>query len=239
MIPRKWSEQEVQYLKDNYLSLTARQLAEDLNRGYDGVKKKMKTEIYDKNETLGVDALPGFRVVPASPLHAVNSEGIVLRIRTHKPIKPSLNKKGYLQVCLQGAKSYRIHRLVAELFIPNPEQKPQVNHIDGNKLNNSVENLEWVTNQENKDHAISNGLWDNISEKIAVRQKGAGNSSAKLSETDVLDIYERLRNGEPVGEIAKFYGVNHSNISAIKSGKSWGHLYHDYFKVQRPERDGS
>jgi len=64
-----------------------------------------------------------------------------------------LSPKGYARVNLDG-KVYFVHRVIAEHFIPNPEQKPQINHIDGNKLNNAAANLEWVTNQENRDHAV-------------------------------------------------------------------------------------
>lgn len=63
--------------------------------------------------------------------------------------------KGYLRVYLSKngkRKHHKVHRLVARAFIPNPENKPQVNHIDGNKKNNSITNLEWVTDEENKEH---------------------------------------------------------------------------------------
>ena len=64
---------------------------------------------------------------------------------------------GYMQVKVSGKQIY-VHRLVAQAFIPNPDNKPQVNHKDGNKANNNVNNLEWVTNKENISHAYENSL---------------------------------------------------------------------------------
>lgn len=75
--------------------------------------------------------------------------------------KPRIGKNGYLYVNLfkgSKGKTKKIHRLVAETFIPNPDNLPQVNHIDGNKLNNSIDNLEWVTASENVKHALRIGL---------------------------------------------------------------------------------
>lgn len=80
------------------------------------------------------------------------------------------NKQGYKVVNLKG-KLYYIHRLVAEAFIPNIANKPQINHIDGNKLNNKVDNLEWCTNSENIKHAYKIGLKEYKEEKISLNQK--------------------------------------------------------------------
>lgn len=79
-------------------------------------------------------------------------------------LKPSKNKKGYLQVSLsknKNRKTISIHRLVAQTFIDNPNNLPQVNHIDGNKLNNCVDNLEWCTNEYNMKESIKLGLRKN------------------------------------------------------------------------------
>jgi hypothetical protein len=221
----KWTKDEIQFLVDNHPKLTTKEMAINLGRDYSSTKRKVKRFVLDLQD--GV--LPeGFVVIKDSPIHAVNQSGVVIRIRTRRPVRPSFNKKGYLQVCLQNKKSRTIHRIVAMAFVDNPNNKPQVNHIDGNKQNNHASNLEWVTNEENQSHAIKMGLWDGISKKLSIIQKGEGNSAGKLSENDVLAIYSLLKQGEKVGVIARRFGVHSSNISAIKSGKSWNHLYHCY-----------
>lgn len=83
-------------------------------------------------------------------LYEVSSTGLIRSEKTQKLNKPHINHKGYYKVTLSNCgtkKNFRIHRLVAIAFIPNPENKPEVNHKDLNKLNNNVENLEWVTGE--------------------------------------------------------------------------------------------
>ncbi len=86
--------------------------------------------------------------------YQVSSWGNIRNVRGI--MKPYRNKKGYLKIdlCKDGERyKKRVNRLVAEAFIPNPYNLPQVNHKDGNKENNSVSNLEWCTNKENHEHA--------------------------------------------------------------------------------------
>lgn len=88
--------------------------------------------------------------------YQITSWGRVFNRKTGKFVLQEINAKGYLRVDLyneQGKKHMKVHRLVAQAFLDNPDGKPQVNHKDGNKQNNSITNLEWVTNKENCEHA--------------------------------------------------------------------------------------
>lgn len=132
-----------------------------------------------------------------------------------KILKQQTDNRGYKRIQLFN-KPYSIHRLVAQGFVDNKENKFEVNHIDGNKLNNMYSNLEWCTRSENMKHAFSNSLVTNMGEK---------NPTSKLSENDVLDI----RNAYNLGcfsqkEISKSYGVSYNAINSIINKKTWRHL---------------
>lgn len=97
----------------------------------------------------------------------VSNKGNIRSLLRGEPylLKTQKDKKGYEKVRItinRKKMSFRVHRLVAELFIDNPNNLPQVNHKDGNKSNNSVSNLEWISNIDNVAHAMATGLWKNV-----------------------------------------------------------------------------
>ncbi len=133
-------------------------------------------------------------------------------------LKQTKNSKGYLTVviCIDGTrKTIASHRAIAETFIPNPLELPQVNHIDGNPLNNDVNNLEWCTASDNQKHAYATGL----------KTQGEMRLNAKLTAEDVYEIADMIYEGYSNNKIAEKYGVTKGSIEGIKKGRSWAHLF--------------
>ena len=152
-----------------------------------------------------------------------DKEWIILK-EPYREIKPGMNRKGYLQVRLSHCNkkiSLRIHRLVAMAFIDNPENKPQVNHIDGDKNNNKVENLEWVTNTENHKHKCANGL--NVSLKgdehythKKYKCSGDHHVSKKVIQMDIEGNF--IAKYDSITDAAKAVNMDNSSISKVVNG---------------------
>lgn len=122
--------------------------------------------------------------------YLVSSNGIVKTAKTGRLLTPIIDARGYERVCLfkvNREKRYKVHRLVAITFIPNPENKPQVNHKDGNKRNNNVDNLEWVTNEENMHHSRETGLHDGHRQFCESRKKRVIATNIDSGERIVFD----------------------------------------------------
>lgn len=153
--------------------------------------------------------------VPNFPLYSASSFGYILNNKSKRILKECLLNCGYKQVslCNNGAvNNVLVHRVIAKTFIENPENKKQVNHINGIKTDNSLENLEWNTRSENQLHSIKTGLRTT---------KGVKNSQCKLSEKEVINILNDKRQYKFISEQ---YKISISTVSDIKRGYSWSHI---------------
>ena len=135
-------------------------------------------------------------------------------------IKANKNKWGYNYYCLRkfGESNYvTVHRIVAQVFIPNLENKPQVNHISGIKTDNRICNLEWCTASENVKHAYNMGL--KVSKGRSMSKEK--NPNCKHTEQEINEIRKKRKNGYKLKDLAKEYNINESYICAICKYKFW------------------
>jgi hypothetical protein len=151
--------------------------------------------------------------------YEISSLGEVRNIETGNIRKNQITHKGYEKVMLYvDGKNYGefVHRLVAQCFIDNPENKPQVNHKNGDKTDNRAINLEWCTAKENVAH--SNEL------KLNVPNFGTNHGMSKLTPKIVCDARRLKKEGYTYKSIAKHYGVSESVIGRACKGETWGHV---------------
>jgi hypothetical protein len=143
--------------------------------------------------------------------YRVFEDGNILGVRG-SILKQHKGQHGYYQVDLLS-KTNLVHRIVAEAFVPNPDNKPQVNHKDGDKSNNAASNLEWCTESENSIHSFDTGL----------SKHGQSHFNSRLSEEDISRIREDAKN-KYFGwtrDTAKRYGVSHATISRLMHSVSY------------------
>lgn len=160
----------------------------------------------------------------------VTEDGRVFVTETGKELTPKNNGNGYLRIYIpQLKKRFLLHRLVATAYIPNPQNKPQVNHIDGNKHNNSVNNLEWCTNKENMFHFYKtmNGI-PIVVDKYSKKYRSGKHSMAFKEEVVEKGIYGNIlklcyEKNITVQQLEKDAGLSNGSIGKWK--KSSPNIY--------------
>lgn len=145
-----------------------------------------------------------------------SKDGIVDRSAGYAKVAQQVHKKSgrvYFNATWRGhTKSVLVNRIVAWRFHKNPDNLPQVNHIDGNKEHNAKDNLEWATGSENEKHAHRTGLKSG---------RGSANSNAKLN---VEQVHAIRASDDPVVDLMKRYEVSRSTITNIINKKTWSHV---------------
>ena len=159
-----------------------------------------------------------FKTISEYPMYDISKNGIIRNRETKKIKSQYVGSTGYYMCTLTKDKKYkpkRVHRLLAELFIPNPNNELFINHIDGNKLNNSISNLEWCSHSYNMKHAFRTGLINNTGEK---------NGMSKLNEEKVKEIKILLSNKVSQYKIAELFNISRSAILKINLKQTWAHV---------------
>lgn len=150
------------------------------------------------------------------------SNGTMQRLKS-KILKTHLNSSGYPVLRLSNLTNgkremVRLHRLLAKHFIPNPENKPEVNHIDGDKQNFSLSNLEWVTPRENRKHAWDSGL--RTREHLPVHY-GENKYNSKLTNNKVIEMRKLRDSGVSYSKIAKLFSIHKTTAMNAIKGITW------------------
>ena len=156
--------------------------------------------------------------IPGYSKYSVTKDG---RVFTHRlrygEMRPTADRAGYLRVSMIGDNGKRkgvyVHQAVAMTFIANPENKPQVNHIDNNPNNNQVTNLEWCTAKENRLHAAT--------QNRLPRLGGENNGNSKYTVKLINMIRSRHKDGFTQTEIARMFGVPQPSVSVIVRNIQW------------------
>lgn len=149
--------------------------------------------------------------------YEVSNTGLIRRVNI-RLLKSEISNTGYSRTTVfLGNKKWKhisIHRAVAQTFIPNPDHKPFVNHKNGIRNDNRLENLEWVTTKENSQHAVDTGLYP-----IGIR-----NGKAKLTEAQVRTIRNMYQEGISVNSLAKKYRMDESTLFDLVKYRTWKHV---------------
>ncbi|PAK29612.1 HNH endonuclease [Bacillus velezensis] len=217
--PHNKLEIDEDFIRENYHKMSAREIGEILGVSREAInhrvmrmglrKTKIPFELQNGEELKPINGVPEYGITNLSR---------VVNLRTMTEVKPKIDGSGYLKVVLFRNKvrfERNVHRLVALHFIPNPKNLPMVNHIDGNKANADIKNLEWVTPKENAQHASRTGLL----------RKGARHPASKITEEQAREILSDYRSGLSLNEVRiKHSYASKSIVDKICCRQRWNHL---------------
>ena len=163
---------------------------------------------------------------------AANEQGEIMNVETGNIRKTHLGNVGYYVVSSRKG-TYTVHRIVADAWCANddPENKTDVNHIDGNKLNNAPENLEWCTRKHNMIHAAQNGLLN-----CENRKRGEDCNLTQYSEAEIREACRLLQENWRNVDVAKKTGISAMYIKQLRNGTAWKHLTKEYDFPERNKR---
>ena len=155
--------------------------------------------------------------ISANGRYWVSESGDIINKATGFSLSPTIGNTGYHIISKSCTGQGSVHRLVYESFIGSIPEGMQINHLDGNKSNNHITNLELCTAQENTIHAYALGL--------SKGKKGETNSMAKVSEQDVINMYSMFLKGYDNSQVASIYGLSDRYVSLVRHGKRWEYLW--------------
>lgn len=226
---KKYTNEDIEFIKKNYRSMTYQQIAECLGRTKNAIRHKSHELGLSKNDYIfGIDKVEGEVWKPIKGYegkYCVSNMGRIMSVERsingggkikQRIMKQCNTRKGYKTVCLYSdGKRIRniVHRLVAEAFIPNPNNYNQVNHIDENKSNNAAHNLEWCTAKQNMNYGSRAEKSRKKAQKKVLKVDKFGN---------VVDIYSCAE------EAANANGIGRREIAKFCRGNRVG-LYHGYY----------
>lgn len=161
-----------------------------------------------------------YKEFPLNPLYLVYEDGRIFSVKLNRFLRGT-NHQGYTRygIFIEGKRKGTLgHRIVAITFLPNPENLAEVNHIDGNRANNNLSNLEWVSREGNQQHAFRTGLNSN---------KGSKNGRAEMDETTSRQMYLELLSGKTILAVSKEFGYSKSSLSKLKAKVTWAEITSD------------
>ena len=218
-----WSEKDDLFLRSNLMKLGNQALAQKLDRSVKSVEARIYSLGLNRKTPSKTRKGEKWLSVPDFPNYKVSNFGVVKNVVTGIELKAFLDGSGYLCVKLhreKQRKAFKIHRLVAMLFSPvDMMDDLTVNHKDLDKGNNRVDNLEWMSNEENVKHAWRNGAC----------AAGEAHYSSVYSEKLVRRVCELIVNGKSNKEITELLGIQDAHfVSSVRCRKKWKLISSDY-----------